>query len=129
MYNISLFNLLYSEDGDKELNLYELGILCTQLPPGSRVMREMNIDLAWDDTTNLIVAAEYNTRCLLHAFLSYAAKGYKPEKDLEPFKPVNKDSKKYAKDNKLTLDIEGEGTIQPVSKEELAQMFGHELDE
>lgn len=107
--------------------MYRAGILCEQLPLGSRVKRELNKEAAWNYETRLCSLIEYNTRCILHAFLSTFSKGYKSDKEIKPIEPINKKTieEDHAKHTR-SLILDDGNEILPVTREELAKMFHHD---
>lgn len=105
----------------KELDYKRAGTLCYMLPKGSRVMRETNAGLAWDDNTYLLSAIEYDFRCLLYSFID---KKNRPAKSPEPYKPMNKAERERRIKGNKSLVIDGE-KIEPTTKEMLKEKFGH----
>lgn len=50
----------------KDIDYERAGILCSQLPQASRVMREYDSSLTWDDETMILANIEYEMRVLLY---------------------------------------------------------------
>lgn len=103
----------------KELDYYYSAILTSQLPLGSRVMREIDPYSGWDNTQHILVQIENDL-----AMIGWGLGGAKGEKP-KPIKPINKQVAKENKKKKQGKQVSFNGfKMKPVYREELEKVWG-----
>lgn len=93
-------------------------VLASQLPLGSRVLREKDSNAGWTNAEMLIAKLEHDVRALAYGL---GGKKGKEPKMIEPPKNKRETQEERAK----RLDMGNGDIIKPVTKDELRKIFGH----